>query len=114
MSDHPLDWKGSCVLCSLTFETAGLFAVEFKSGKPALCRPCQERVLVRQEVEGLTRTQVEACLGQPKDKTKTDGKDLWVYYYETLEIYFDSDDIVVWTYTMTKEESEAREREDRS
>lgn len=65
-------------------------------------------------LEGLTRTQVEARLGQPKDKTKTDGKDLWVYYYPTLEIYFDADDVAEWIYTMTKEEGEAREREDRS
>lgn len=114
MSDHPLGWKGPCALCATTFEATGFFAVEFKGGKPALCHGCQERVLVRQEVEGLTRGQVEACLGRPKDKMRTPGKDLWVYYYETLEIYFDRDDVAEWTYTMTKEEGEAREREDRS
>lgn len=53
---------------------------------------------LREIVRGLDKSQVVAKLGPPLEKFQTERKGLWVYYYDTIEIYFDSGGVVDWTY----------------
>lgn len=53
---------------------------------------------LREVVRGLTRSQVVERLGSPRAKLQTRRRKLWIYYYDTIEIYFDERDIVEWTF----------------